>query len=129
MAAAVAAVTTAAAATAGDRGLSGSTAQRKPWVLVIGQPQGFVLRISSRLPSPSGDHVATVAFNQIVQLILLPFAAAHLADRMGGLQFAFSGFREGATQAAATQLRRPAMETMKVSGPCHEHLWVVTPLV
>jgi hypothetical protein len=98
-------------------------------VLVAGQPQGFVLRISGTLPSPSGDYVAGVEFNQIVQLILLPFAAAHLADRMGGLQFAFSWFRQGAAQAATTQLRRPAMETMKVSGPCHEHLWVVTGLV
>ena len=64
-----------------------------------------------------------------MQLIPLPFAAAHFGGRMGGLEFTLAGFRQRIAQAAATQLRCPAMETMEVSGPCHEHLQVVTPPV
>jgi hypothetical protein len=64
-----------------------------------------------------------------MQLILLPLAATHLGQGMGGLQFAFAGLRQSLAQAAATQLGGPTMEAMEVSGPRHEHLLVVTPLV
>jgi len=61
-----------------------------------------------------------------VKLISLPFATTLFGHGMGGLEFAFSRFRQCAAKAAATQLRCPAVEAMKVSGPCHEHLLVVT---
>ncbi len=67
-----------------------------------------------------------VGLKQIIELSVLPFPAAHLGHGMGGLELTFAGLRQSITQAATTQLRRPAMEAMEVSGPCHEHLQVVT---
>jgi hypothetical protein len=78
---------------------------------------------------PSGNRFSVVELDQIMQLIPLPLAATQLGHGMGGLQFAFAGLRQSLAQAAATQLRRPTMEAMEVSGPCHEHLLVVTPPV
>jgi hypothetical protein len=77
----------------------------------------------------SADRFQVFDLDQVMELILLPFPAAHFAHRMRGLQFAFTGFRQRIAQAAAAQLRRPAVEPVKISGPCHEHLLVVTPQV
>jgi hypothetical protein len=93
--------------------------------------QGFLLARISRLAwkPTSGADFQHFVLDQIVELILLPFPAAHLCQGMGGLKLPFAGLRQSIAQAAATQLRRPAMEAMEVSGPCHEHLLVVTPQV
>jgi hypothetical protein len=79
-------------------------------------------------PSSDADF-QLVQFDQVIELVVLPFAAAHLGDRMGGLKLAFPGLWQSTAQAAAAQLRGPAMEAMEVSCPCHEHLQVVTVLV
>jgi hypothetical protein len=121
--AAAAAATTVAAAIAGDPPALSLRSNESP-----GYRQsvaGLGLFVACR----SGDCFPFFQLREIVQLIALPLAAAHLAHGMGGLQFAFAGFRQGVAQAASTQLRCPAMEAMEVSGPCHEHLLVVTPPV
>jgi hypothetical protein len=74
----------------------------------------------------SADRVQLLSLDQIVELIPLPFAATQILQRMGGLQLTLTGLRQSTAQAAAPQLRRPAMEAVKVSSPCHEHLLVVT---
>ena len=84
----------------------------------------FMTRLWLRLASEAGFQL--LGLDQIHELVVLPFPAADLSPGMDGLQLPFPGLRQGIAQAPATQLRGPTVEAMEVSGPCHEHLQVVT---
>jgi hypothetical protein len=66
-------------------------------------------------PPDSNGTLERLYIQQIMQLIPLPQAAPQLSNRMGGLQLAFAGLRQGAAQGTAAQLGGPAMKAVERS--------------